>query len=655
MHRLLAKAFAFLFVTLSLLSIVNISFGLDYYPTSYLWDFQNQSYLGFSQAMNFTETPYQGIPHDSNLVGYWNMNEGIGDVARDTSGNGVDAVLFGCSWVNGKYGKAASFNGVSSRLSIPDSASLHLRDMTLSLWYDGSNPSNGSGTYRNLVAKGDYWDNSMWALYVSSTNYKSITFSTRLGGGSQKTVSFTHNNTGFVNIIVTKSSGFTCMYIDGRLVASDALDDDTSVVTQSIELSGATRIMGGIMDDLRIYNRALSSAEVAQLFTMGQQPDSASFSNYYTFSVATNIMLIRVSNPNSTGNNISVVTCTNFFAGNRLTFQANNSATVNVWTNLGQPAFTTGVWNSQNYTTTLTLNDSSTAELNWNTYNITTYADAHSSVSPSNITVAYGGSQTLNFSATQGYRFNVTVDDAPQGQISSYTFNNVTAPHTVNVTSTQLFTITASAGSGGSIIPSGSVVVGYGQTQQFNFTANTGYHISKVLVDNVSQSIALSYTFSNVTKNHTIAVSFGINTYNITALADSHSTITPGNVSINHGESQLFSITADSDYYISHVYVDGEDQGKISSYNFTNVQSTHTISVSSAALAPTPTPSPSPSPTSTSPPSQTNPFPAETIALAAAAITIVIAVFALALKKGYITIETVVEESPEETPEDYNI
>jgi hypothetical protein len=55
----------------------------------------------------------------------------------------------------------------------------------------------------------------------------------------------------------------------------------------------------------------------------------------------------------------------------------------------GQPAFTTGacIWNSENYTTTLTLDASSTAELNWNTYNITTFSDAHSSISSSNVTV----------------------------------------------------------------------------------------------------------------------------------------------------------------------------------------------------------------------------------------------------------------------------
>jgi hypothetical protein len=210
------------------------------------------------------------------------------------------------------------------------------------------------------------------------------------------------------------------------------------------------------------------------------------------------------------------------------------------------------------------------------------------------VTVGYGGSQTLSFNASQGYRFNVSVDGVSQGQISSYTFNNITASHTVNVVSTPL-------------------------------------------------------------------------TYTITASADAHSTITPGNVSVNYGGSQQFNMTADSGYYISHVYVDGVDQGNLTTYSFTNVQDNHTISVTSAALAPTNTPtpttsptpspsispSPSPNPTASPAPSQTpqpttSPFPTQTAVIAVIAVATLIAVFALAFKKGYITIETVDEETPEE-------
>ncbi len=64
---------------------------------------------------------------------------------------------------------------------------------------------------------------------------------------------------------------------------------------------------------------------------------------------------------------------------------------------------------------------------------------------------------------------------------------------------------TASAGTGGTISPTGAVSVDYGANQPFTITANTGYSISNVTVDGVSQGAISSYTFNNVTAAHTIA------------------------------------------------------------------------------------------------------------------------------------------------------
>lgn len=78
-------------------------------------------------------------------------------------------------------------------------------------------------------------------------------------------------------------------------------------------------------------------------------------------------------------------------------------------------------------------------------------------------------------------------------------------------TSTSQYTITASAGSNGSISPSGSVVVNSGSSQAFTITANSGYKVGVVTVDGVSQGAITSYTFSNVTANHTISATFVMN------------------------------------------------------------------------------------------------------------------------------------------------
>jgi hypothetical protein len=70
------------------------------------------------------------------------------------------------------------------------------------------------------------------------------------------------------------------------------------------------------------------------------------------------------------------------------------------------------------------------------------------------------------------------------------------------------YTVTSSAGTGGSISPAGQVAVGQGASQSFTITPASGYSVAAVTVDGVSVGAVTSYTFSNVTANHTIGASF---------------------------------------------------------------------------------------------------------------------------------------------------
>ena len=71
-----------------------------------------------------------------------------------------------------------------------------------------------------------------------------------------------------------------------------------------------------------------------------------------------------------------------------------------------------------------------------------------------------------------------------------------------------VYTVKATAGSHGSITPSGDVDVLHGGSQTFTIAANSGYAISNVKIDGVSIGAVKSYTFENVTENHTIEVTF---------------------------------------------------------------------------------------------------------------------------------------------------
>ena len=70
------------------------------------------------------------------------------------------------------------------------------------------------------------------------------------------------------------------------------------------------------------------------------------------------------------------------------------------------------------------------------------------------------------------------------------------------------YTVTASAGTGGTISPSGSVSVTTGSSKTFTVTARDGYVVSNVLVDDKSVGAVGSYTFTNVTASHTISAAF---------------------------------------------------------------------------------------------------------------------------------------------------
>ncbi|MCW4028584.1 MAG: hypothetical protein NWE92_02915 [Candidatus Bathyarchaeota archaeon] len=168
--------------------------------------------------------------------------------------------------------------------------------------------------------------------------------------------------------------------------------------------------------------------------------------------------------------------------------------------------------------------------------------------------------------------------------------------------------VSAFADAGGSITPSGVISVPLDGTQTFTITADPHYHIKDVLVDDHSVGAVATYTFTNVETIHSIHATFELDTCTISAQAGSNGRISPsGNVAVPYGTDQTFTITANSGYRIANVVVNGVSVGSVSSYTFSNVQATGSISASFEAnpssgssntqASPTPSPSPTPTPT----------------------------------------------------------
>ncbi len=113
--------------------------------------------------------------------------------------------------------------------------------------------------------------------------------------------------------------------------------------------------------------------------------------------------------------------------------------------------------------------------------------------------ISLGDSTTPNSKLWDGSQSTVNI-----GNIQT-SGSNITADLSITA-----YTITASAGSGGSISPSGSVTVVYGADQTFTITPDSGYEVDDVVVDGNSQGKITSYTFTNVTSDHTISASFKV-------------------------------------------------------------------------------------------------------------------------------------------------
>jgi hypothetical protein len=228
---------------------------------------------------------------------------------------------------------------------------------------------------------------------------------------------------------------------------------------------------------------------------------------------------------------------------------------------------------------------------------ITASAGSNGVISPSgSVSVDYGGSQDFSITPDSGYYIASVIIDggsvtvlSPSGE--TVRFTNVEASHTLTATfAVDTFTVTASAGAGGSISPTGSVSVNYGGSQAFTITPNTGYHIASITANGASVTVtspsSQTYQFSAVSADSSLTATFAINTYTITVTQTANGVIAPGTSTVNYGAAPSFSITPNTGYYITSITVDGSSVAVTSSsgqaVSFTNVQATHAITASFA-------------------------------------------------------------------------
>ena len=209
----------------------------------------------------------------SGVVAHWKLDEGGGDTAFD-SVDGNHGTVYGAQWTDGWIGGALSFDGDGDYVDCGSDPSLDVTELTWALWLKRdettytnersliSNEGGGEdthGTYAlQIDVDGDSQDKIQFVRHGDST-------------GNLPVSSTAIQDTDWHHVAVTRdSSGNAVIYIDG-------VSDATGFVEQRTAFTGTVIGKGhtaysdfyGLIDDVRIYDRALSAQEVHRVYEEG--------------------------------------------------------------------------------------------------------------------------------------------------------------------------------------------------------------------------------------------------------------------------------------------------------------------------------------------------------------------------------------------------
>ena len=195
------------------------------------------------------------------LVAAYGFEEGGGTSVSDVSGNGHTGTISGASWTaQGRYGGALSFNGSNNLVTVGASPLLNLTSgMTLEAWI---NPTAASGTRDVLIKEGANVD--IYNLYAR--NWRGRPESNVYAGGANRTAEGTTLPANTWSHLAGTYDGTTLrLYVNGVQVASAAYSGTIGTSSGPLRIGGNSlwgEYFQGTIDEVRIYNRALTALEI---------------------------------------------------------------------------------------------------------------------------------------------------------------------------------------------------------------------------------------------------------------------------------------------------------------------------------------------------------------------------------------------------------
>jgi prepilin-type N-terminal cleavage/methylation domain-containing protein len=231
---------------------------------------------GLDPAMYEVGNDFAVSPFAHGMVGYWTFDEGAGTTANDSSGYGNTGTLQNApTWTSGPTGDALTFNGTNQYVLVPEVPLFEIStSWTVSAWFQlTSLPA--SGNFYSIVSRDDSNGDSNYNLIVDNGHFGAgsgvvVNFNPT-SGGNQYAKYVTALSTGVwyhLSGIYDSSAQTLTLYLNGSNVTRASVAGFSPDTGSGPGLGIATedgsfpaQYFPGTIDDVRIYNRALSDSE----------------------------------------------------------------------------------------------------------------------------------------------------------------------------------------------------------------------------------------------------------------------------------------------------------------------------------------------------------------------------------------------------------
>ena len=215
---------------------------------------------------------------EEGLVGYWAFEETEGDTASDLSGNGYDGTLMGNPQrIDGYFGGGLEFDGDGDEVNVPFQEDLNQETFTISAW---ANVAQGSAGYRAVVSSRNEPPTSGYIFYAEPGN----TWQFWTGDGGWKSVRGPAVTPGeWQHIAGTYVDGTQKFYVNSEFVGETASVPNLNTSQELLIGAGANErsahayLFKGMIDEVRVYDRALNEDEIAKV--MGSNPTAVEASD----------------------------------------------------------------------------------------------------------------------------------------------------------------------------------------------------------------------------------------------------------------------------------------------------------------------------------------------------------------------------------------